>query len=205
MLMFTVRGRVYLPNHLPFPFVFICFHPFVAAIDSGSQTWWFARPQMAHVSGSRWKLGLECCLDIAWMLLASWDMKCYKCTSQNCVFLVKTPKIRWEKSTFLCDPQSFVIPARIAQVAGDNPWWWMEHHGCRAFHPRVEFSFWKSGKDLKIWCSENCCIFLDFIVYLSNLYLFILVPSISMSFCCFISVLRVLFEQHETLGNRHRT
>ena len=67
---FTVRGRGYIPN-LPCSFVFVCFHLFAAMIDSGSQAWWFARPQMAHVSGSRWKLGLEYCSDITSMLLCT--------------------------------------------------------------------------------------------------------------------------------------
>ena len=86
-----------------------------------------------------------------------------------CFFFVKTPKIRVGKIYLLVWSTIICNPARIAQVAGDNPWWWMEHHGCRAFHQKVEFSFWKSGKDLKIWCSENCCIFLNFILYYTYL------------------------------------
>ena len=87
-----------------FSFVFICL---LLWLIQGSQAWWFARPQMAHVSGSRWKLGLEYCSDITSMLLCTlrYEMFFHAQAKSVYVFSSNNQKSGWkEKSTFfLCN------------------------------------------------------------------------------------------------------
>lgn len=104
---FTVRGRGYIPNHLPFPhlfsFAFICLLLWLIQAakhdDSPDRRWPMYQVPDENLDWSIARILLRC-------YFAHWDMKCFFMHKPNlCMFFLQTSKI-WVKRKiylFLCN------------------------------------------------------------------------------------------------------